>query len=282
MKEYHQFPHRAQKSQVLFEMNPNLRMRVDGPNGRKFRICPVSKLATLTVQIGYRREISEPASEGIQNAASSLVRFNTRLPDALGKQSFWYPGIRNLGEGLFIRFDEDGGWHPKMKGDSSKEWMDTYSDTNQEVYDSSLFRSGNNIPREELHPVFVWWHILAHTLIRTISEEAGYSSASIQERVYLESVGDKVRGGILLYATQPGSEGSLGGLISLAPYFESMLEIALGQLQTCSGDPLCLEDHFKNKKLNGSACYACVMNSETSCEFRNMWLDRHVLLDNMP
>ena len=32
----------------------------------------------------------------------------------------------------------------------------------------------------------------------------------------------------------------------------------------------------------GASCYGCTMNSETSCEHRNMWLDRNILLENIP
>ena len=187
-----------------------------------------------------------------------------------------------MGEGLFIRLDEGDGWQKLMKGNSHKEWIKSFSDPDPRIYDHSLFMAGDNTPKDELHPVFVWWHTLAHLLIRSISEEAGYSSASIKERIYLENSDNRTRGGILLYATQAGSEGSLGGLISLAPYFGGLIETAFNQLEICSGDPLCLQDHFTNKKYNGAACYGCLMNSETSCAHRNMWLDRHVLLENMP
>ena len=74
----------------------------------------------------------------------------------------------------------------------------------------------------------------------------------------------------------------LGGLTALVPYFDRMLEMAFDQLDTCSGDPLCLEAKFSHpRKVNGAACYGCAMNSETSCEHRNMWLDRHVLMGNV-
>ena len=59
-----------------------------------------------------------------------------------------------------------------------------------------LERIGDPAARYELHPLFVWWHTLSHSLIRAISNEAGYSSASIRERVYIEVRGDgTARGG---------------------------------------------------------------------------------------
>ena len=130
--------------------------------------------------------------------------------------------------------------------------------------------------------MFVWWHTLSHLLIRAIGEDAGFSSSAIQERVYLQVDGDKARGGILLYSTQSGGDGSMGGLLALAPYFDRMLEIAIQNLHTCSGDPLCSDKEFFLGELNGACCFGCTMNSETSCEYRNYWLDRHVLMDNSP
>jgi hypothetical protein len=100
--------------------------------------------------------------------------------------------------------------------------------------------------------------------------------------VYLETGGDRVRGSILLYATQPGSEGTLGGLIALVPFLGSILKRCFQMLRSCSGDPLCDDNKFANGSYNGAACYACLLISETSCEHRNMWLDRHVLGENQP
>ena len=91
----------------------------------------------------------------------------------------------------------------------------------------------------------MWWHSLSHVIIRAIANEAGYSSASIRERIYLENTGQGYKGGVLLYATQPGSEGTLGGLIALAPYFQDLLDSALEQIRSCSSDPLCSREQFQ-------------------------------------
>ena len=119
-------------------------------------------------------------------------------------------------------------------------------------------------------------------MIRIISEECGYSSSSIRERIYFKRDGNKIDGGILLYAAQPGSEGTLGGLTALVPHFGSFLNTVLEKVTSCSADPLCADDLFKHKKANGACCFGCLMNSETSCEHRNMWLDRNVLRDSIP
>ena len=87
--------------------------------------------------------------------------------------------------------------------------------------------------------------------------------------------------GVLLYTAQPGGDGTLGGLIALVPQFERVLSVALRELDSCSNDPLCGEETFDAGKYNGPACYSCALISETSCEHRNMKLDRRLLLDNL-
>jgi hypothetical protein len=116
-----------------------------------------------------------------------------------------------------------------------------------------------------------------------LSIDSGYSSASIRERVYVEidPATGNASGGIVLYATQPGGDGSMGGLIALVPQFERILEAAARNLNSCSNDPLCAEARISPGRNNGAACYACLLLSETSCEHRNMYLDRN-LLRNYP
>jgi hypothetical protein len=138
--------------------------------------------------------------------------------------------------------------------------------------------------RNQLHPVFVWWHTFAHRIINALSVDSGYSSAAIRERVFIdvnESDG-AANGGILLYTAQPGGDGTLGGLIALVPEFERVIRGALRNIDACSNDPLCGEEQFGYGKYNGAACYACSLISETSCEHRNMRLDRNLLLQNLP
>ena len=128
------------------------------------------------------------------------------------------------------------------------------------------------------HPVLVWWHTISHRFIKALSIDSGYSSASIRERVYIKADGDEhVRGGVLLYTSQRGGDGSLGGLIALVPQFSRVVSAALRNLNSCSNDPLCLEQKFALGRINGAACYACLFLSETSCEFGNSYLDRNLL-----
>lgn len=261
------------RSRALFELDPDRVVRADAANGRQFLVAPVQTLRSVTVQIGFRRDVRAAGDDATQpKLVPSVYR-----PTSKGKG--WYPGVELYGEGIFIRFGSDGGWAPNPTGRCAKRWAEALKAA--ESYPGFPFRDPER-SRDELHPGFVWWHTLAHLLVRSLGEDAGYSSSAIRERVYFKHGAGRFSGGILLYATQPGSDGTLGGLIALAPYMGEMLNSTLERAKACSGDPLCIDTRLADGGYNGASCYACSMNSETSCEHRNMWLDRGVLLDNLP
>ena len=261
---------RKPKAKAVFEVNLDEKKVVLTEKGTKFRITPIQKLRTVTVQTGFRRDIPERDESG--------------LPQLVGikhtdESGTWLPGVEFLGEGLFVCREADDGWADCPKGERAEAWSEGMQ--NADAYFEAAFRDADS-SRDELNPGFVWWHTLSHLLIRAIGEEAGYSPASIRERVYFRHDGDRCVGGVVLYATQPGNEGTLGGLVGLVPHMENILRKALEKAESCSGDPLCGDAQFSSGGYSGASCYACLMTSETSCEHRNMWLDRHVLTDNMP
>lgn len=137
-------------------------------------------------------------------------------------------------------------------------------------------------PGPAVDPRFVLAHTLAHLLIRRMSLDAGYSASSLRERVY----GSTSQGmcGLLLYTATPDSDGSLGGLVDLGrpTRLRSLLHEALEESQLCSSDPLCSDNEPRVKgMLNGAACHACLLASETSCERSNRFLDRAVLIQTL-
>lgn len=219
---------------------------------RKLRVSPIEKLRVITIQQGYQRLGTEedPDDNGISHqVVKTYYKYN-------GKN--WYPGIEQIGEGIFI----DG--HDDDLGIVSKRWEEFF----------------NNSKTKEFHPVFVWWHSLAHRIISAISLHSGYSPASIREMVYADTSSETPRGGVLLYTSQPGGDGSLGGLVSKVPKFERVIEQALTDLESCSNDPLCYEQDVEDIGSSGAACYACLYLSETSCSYFNRFLDRKILLEN--
>ena len=265
----------------------NLRDRSDvtTKGGHTFVVLPISILETVSVQTGYKRD---DTGEDLHDESEEVP---SSFEDETFSETLWFPGVRYTGEGIFIRLDDDLALakilqnNPvvdKWRAIHHNEQQDPTTINGYEPLSKFLFRDSVN-SKDELHPGFVWWHTLSHLLIRIISEECGYSSASIRERIYFK-IDDQnnLRGGILLYAAQPGSEGTLGGLTSLVSYFDSFIKTALEKVSTCSADPLCSDSDVAAQKINGACCYGCLMNSETSCEHRNMWLDRNVLGNSLP
>lgn len=258
------------RSSIQFLVNKHKIVKVKSQNGRTFVITPVDVLRTITVTVGFTRPVSE------QPAGRQPHIVSVASTDPNNGSLLWYPGVSFLGEGIFISLEEE--WTDLLAGNAVASWLKSHSASAD--YEDFVFRDPL-ISRDELHPGFVWWHTLSHLIIRAVGEESGYSAASIRERVYLEKINGKTRGGILLYAAQPG-DGTLGGLVGMVPNFRQVLYSALEKSHNCSADPLCSEQKFKHLEVNGSCCYGCLMNSETSCEHRNMWLDRTVLRENIP
>jgi hypothetical protein len=72
-------------------------------------------------------------------------------------------------------------------------------------------------------------------------------------------------------------DGTLGGLTSLLPNLQLYLDRVEESALRCSNDPLCEETPKAVMPQKG--CYACTLNPETSCEHRNMFLDRLLLIE---
>ncbi|MCY1309562.1 hypothetical protein D9M70_596680 [compost metagenome] len=122
-------------------------------------------------------------------------------------------------------------------------------------------------------------HTLAHALMRQLTLECGYSSASLQERIYA-GTGDEKMAGLLIYTATPDSDGTLGGLErqGKAGRIEGILQRAIDSIEWCSSDPLCITDMMGAiNSYSHSVCHACCLAPETSCEAFNSFLDRGLL-----
>ena len=87
------------------------------------------------------------------------------------------------------------------------------------------------------------------------------------------------------YTASAGAQGTLGGLIATAPRLPLMLRSAVERLSLCSNDPVCA-DHMPDvrdddRPLHGAACHSCLLVPETSCEARNLFLDRGCVVDTI-
>lgn len=251
-----------------FEVIQNQVHIITTATGRRLRITPVNRLRVVMVQKGYRR------------APAGNLMDSELVPVSFEKDGrVWYPGVELFGEGIFV--DLPPGERLQLQGPETERWLHAWNHPSEYTISAISLQDFN---RHQFHPEFVWWHTLSHRLINALSIDSGYSSAAIRERVYIDfdEQSGETTGGVLLFTSQPGGDGTLGGLIALVPEFERVLENALQDIDVCSNDPLCGEEHFGQGKYNGAACYACTLISETSCEHRNMRLDRNLLLENMP
>ena len=109
-----------------------------------------------------------------------------------------------------------------------------------------------------------------------------HPATALKERLYAirDDVGDREgeRFGLLLYTATTGAQGTLGGLLAVLPRLGAIAERALDKLRLCSSDPICAEHdpnaHADDRALSGAACHSCLLIAETSCEARNLYLDR--------
>ena len=111
----------------------------------------------------------------------------------------------------------------------------------------------------------------------------GYPASSLRERIYVHP--DSQRFGLMLYTSSPDAEGTLGGLVQQARHIEEHLTLALAAAALCSNDPVCAQHEpgvsMEQRWLHGASCHACSLVSETSCEMRNDYLDRALVVPTL-
>src|SRR5262249_59313832 len=72
-------------------------------------------------------------------------------------------------------------------------------------------RHGSSDPPQRITPRLLLVHSFAHALIRQMSLDCGYSTASLRERLYVEE-GERDMCGLLVYTASADADGTLGGL----------------------------------------------------------------------
>lgn len=193
----------------------------------------------------------------------------------------WVPAAEVRGEGIFITLSEErlAVWEDQIGA----------SDHGEAMHGAHKRWRG----RRKL-PTNIGWrghrytllHTLSHLLINELAMECGYSAASIRERLYWsEGSAEEAMAGILLYTAAPDSEGTLGGLVSLAKpsTFDRLVRQALQRAQLCAADPMCSEHEPQETEdsLHMAACHACLFVPETSCERGNRYLDRALVVPTL-
>jgi hypothetical protein len=196
----------------------------------------------------------------------------------------WVPAFEVHGEGVFILFREATimSWlahHPALHEREQLFYVAHHA-----------WRKRRRFP--DPHARFpglryILLHSFAHVMMRQFALEAGYSAASLSERIYSRSAEepDGPMAGVLIYTSAPDSEGTLGGLVSLGSPERLAVHIqaALESVHWCASDPLCAGHVPRSEadELHGAACHACLYAPETSCERGNRYLDRSLLLQTM-
>lgn len=192
-----------------------------------------------------------------------------------GSSLRWLPAMEVRGEGVFLRLDDDrlGTWEKATAVAARAERVRT---AHQRVLDQRAGDGGKAVP-SFVTPRMVLLHTLAHILINEWSLEAGYPAAALRERLYFADD----MAGVLVYTATSDSAGSLGGLVAQGEpeLLHRTVRSAIHRAEWCSSDPLCMETEVSGTGgTNLSACHACVMLPETSCEHNNVLLDRALLV----
>jgi hypothetical protein len=218
-------------------------------------------------------------------ALVGFTRLEAEMPDINGEyesdveraplaaEPSWFPAVENKGEGVFVRLRAEAirSWleRPPVKARleglaaGHKAWAE--SRKNHRVFPGGPY---------------ILLHTLSHLLIQSLAMRCGYPASSIRERVYADAKSGRF--GVLLYTGSPDADGTLGGLVQQARYFEDHLAEALRQASLCSNDPICARhtpgSSLEQRWLHGAACHGCALIAETSCEMRNDYLDRALVV----
>ena len=229
------------------------------------RVVKVHRLREVIAQIGFTRfeaavsDVNGELALDVERAALSL------------NQS-WFPAVENRGEGVFIGIKPAAidAWLSrapvKARGEQLRAGFDAWLKAHEGV--SAKFPG---LP-------YVMLHTLSHLLITAVALDCGYASSSIRERIYVGESGY----GILLYTASPDAEGTLGGLVESADRIDRYLRQAVDLGMLCANDPVCAQHQADNRQedrlLLGAACHGCVLLAESSCERRNDFLDRALVV----
>lgn len=235
------------------------------------RISQVPLLTVTKTQLNFFR-VQSPTPE--RNSSGGIdYPEGQKLSGLPINQIKIYPVIQDLGEGLFFQFRQK----------KLEEWGDLINLNKDSVIQNRYLEKAEDdkntslavmLERYGQRHVFYLLHTFAHSLIKELEFSCGYPSASLSERIYFSNR----MAGVLIYTAQ-GSEGSMGGLVwqGKKEIIGRIISGAIERARQCSSDPICWE--HEKETMNMAACFSCQMISETSCEFRNMGLDRQALVN---
>ena len=224
----------------------------------------VSRLREVRVLKGFTR--IRPPQESEESEFSPLS----------DTEKDWLPAIEIRGEGIFFSIKSE-----KISAWSSNEAVMERCNLLEKRYQEDFKQRYPDITElPTLSPRKLLLHSLSHIVMRQLTLECGYSSASLRERLYVDDHDEKMNG-VLIYTGTADSDGTLGGLQARAEemLFSNTLYGALNASTWCSSDPICVEGNMSPREMHsGASCHSCLLVPETSCEFFNKFLDRALLI----
>jgi len=230
------------------------------------RVVLVHRLREVIAQVGFTR--FEAATSDLEGELEIGVR-----PAPLAREISWLPAVENKGEGVFLQF----------KDQAIEEWIkrpDVIERGRQLEAGFECWRAEHQGTQRKFFGLpYLMLHSFSHLLITTVALECGYPASSIRERIYaLPGIGY----GVLLYTGTSDAEGTLGGLIQVGRRIHEHIRNALELGELCSNDPVCAQHQPQNaherRFLHGAACHGCLLIAETSCEQKNDFLDRALVV----
>lgn len=237
-------------------------------------VVEINRLCVVSALYGFTR--LEPASSPFDENFEEITLHVGGQP--LADRVRWLPAMEQFGEGFFIRLNAQ--WFAEqLLNPLLAEQMAAV----EERYETWRSKQDSRSP----YPghAYLFAHSLSHMLMEQISLEAGYPSTSLSERIYALATPTSTRIskiGVLIYAAGSGSQGTLGGLLQQARGISGLINRGLERISVCGNDPICstaptpiANDDFSGF---GAACHGCLFSAETSCEKRNMLLDRRSLI----
>ena len=236
--------------------------RLDGVES----VIQVHRLREVLALAGFTR--IEPVMPNVDGEYDGEVE-----PAPIALEPAWFPAVENRGEGILVR----------LRADAVAGWLDR-APVKQRLEALIAGHDAWAARRKSERPFpggpYVLLHTLAHLLIGSLSMRCGYPAASLRERIFVDA--REGRYALLLYTASPDAEGTLGGLVQEARHIEDHLRHALRGAALCSSDPVCAEHvpghSMEERWLHGAACHGCALIAETSCEMRNEYLDRALVV----
>ncbi|NTW70051.1 MAG: DUF1998 domain-containing protein [Chlorobiaceae bacterium] len=193
----------------------------------------------------------------------------------------WLPAITVYGEGIYIELSEAAieSWIQENREWLSHRLSEAFWGRLANVYQVYAPKTGTTL---KWAARYLLVHSLSHILINQMVFEAGYSSASLKERLYVSADNRAPMAGMLIYTAAGDSEGTLGGLVRMGhkDRLEPVIRKAVSRASWCSADPVCSENlgGQGTRLANLAACHACIMLPETACETMNNGLDRAMVI----